>query len=118
MNTKLYLNNIRDLPILVTLDACHLIKLVQNTLGDFRVIKNSENETISWHYFKSLHNLQQREGLHLANSLRSKHINWQANKMKVKLAVETLSTLVANSVDYCQDVLKDKEFSGIEATTE
>ena len=54
MNTKLNLNNILDLPILVTLDACHLIKLVRNTLGDFGVIKNSDNETISWQYIKSL----------------------------------------------------------------
>ena len=75
MNTKLDLTNVLGLPLFVTLDVCHLIKLVRNTLGDFKLLKNGRNEAISWEYFENLHSLQETKGLHLANKLRKKHIN-------------------------------------------
>ena len=45
--------------------------------------------------------MQKREGLHLANKLRSKHVEWQNQKMKVCIAAQTLSLSVANSLQFC-----------------
>lgn len=118
LKTALDIVNILGYPIYATPDVCHLIKLVRNTLGDFQIVKNSENDNISWVYFKSLNTLQESEGLHIANRLRKKHIQWQKNKMNVKLATQTFSRSVADAIDYCRDVLKLKEFEGSEATTE
>ena len=72
MNTKLDLTNVLGLPLSVTLDVCHLIKLVRNTLGDFKLLKNGRNEAMSWEYFENLHSLQETKGLHLANNLHKK----------------------------------------------
>ncbi|EZA46655.1 THAP domain-containing protein, partial [Ooceraea biroi] len=57
--------------IYVFLDPCHMIKLLRNIFGDYKNIKNKNNENISWEYIVSLHELQQNEGLHMGNKLRT-----------------------------------------------
>ncbi len=76
--------------IYIFLDACHMIKLVQNTLSDWKVMKDSNGNTIDWKFIEELHKLQETEGLRLANKLRSAHIDWKSQKMKVNLAAQTL----------------------------
>ena len=62
-----------------------------------------------------LHDLQQKEELHLANKLRSAHIAWIRKKMNVKLAAQLLSESVATSLRYCLEE-NINEFSGCEGT--
>lgn len=49
---------------------------------------------IAWNHIKNLYlhyEFQQEEGLRAANKLTNKHIQFQNNRMNVKLAIETLS---------------------------
>lgn len=83
----------------VILDPCHMIKLVRSTLGDKRVLKTADNLVIKWEFIK-LYNLQQKEGLKVANKLTKKHIEYSNNRMNVKLAMQTLSRSVSKSLEF------------------
>ena len=106
-----------SIKIHVFLDACHMLKLVRNAFGHIGVLYDGDGNEIRWEYLEKLHDLQDTEGLHLANKLRSAHINWRQQKMKVNLAAQALSTSVADAIDYCYDHLKMEEFSNCHATT-
>ncbi len=93
--------------IYVFLDACHMIKLVRNTMSDWKVMKDSDGNTIDWKFIEELHKLQETEGLRLANKLRSAHIDWKPQKMKVNLAAQTLSSSVADALEYCEGKLHE-----------
>ena len=69
---SLDLANCRNIPIFVTLDACHLIKLIRNALGDCGTFISPSGESIKWSYLVRLNNLQKEKGLHLANKLQDK----------------------------------------------
>ena len=84
--------------IYVFLDACHMIKLVRNTMSDWKTLKDSEGNVINWRFLEELHKLQDTEGLHLANKLRARHIDWKPQKMKVNLAAQALSSSVADAL--------------------
>ena len=56
--------------------------------------------------------------MHLANKLSKPHVRYHNQKIKVKYAVQVLSKSVATAIDYCRDVLKLKQFSDSECTTE
>ncbi|XP_077100004.1 GTPase IMAP family member 8-like [Siphateles boraxobius] len=73
-------------------------------------------KSIKWEYIKSLHRLQKYEGLHLGNKLRSAHIDWQSQKMKVNLAAQTLSASVADALRFCERHLQLPQFAGCEPT--
>ena len=63
------------------------------------------------------HELQESEGVHMANKLRSAHINRHQQKMKVNLAAQSLSSSVADALDYYSDQLRIDTFSHCQATT-
>ncbi len=98
--------------IYIFLDACHMIKLVRNTMSDWKVLKNKDGNAIKWQFVEELHKLQESEGLHLANKLRSAHIKWKPQKMKVNLAAQALSSSVADDLEYCEGKLKLPQFQG------
>ena len=52
----------------------------------------------------------------LANKLSARHIDFTKNKMSVKLAAETLSTSVADAIEYLREDKKIPEFEGSKAT--
>ena len=83
-------------PIYVFLDACHIIKLARNMLQAYKTIKLPEG-CIKWSYIQLLHEQQQELGLRFANKLTQRHVEFQKQKMKVNLAVQTLSGSVAHS---------------------
>ncbi|KAL4136309.1 hypothetical protein QTP88_007857 [Uroleucon formosanum] len=57
-------------------------------------------------------------GLHSATKLRNRHIYYFREKMKVRLAVQTFSTSVANAILFCMNDLKLDNFQGADATIE
>jgi hypothetical protein len=68
MNLKASLDlvNVLDIPIMVILDPCHILKLVRGTLHDCQVIYSSETSApAKWQHISSLQELQSNEGLHL-----------------------------------------------------
>ncbi|KAL1446909.1 hypothetical protein WDU94_007611, partial [Cyamophila willieti] len=95
------------------LDPCHMLKLVRNTIGERNL--ESKDGVVSWQYIQQLFKLQDSEGLRLANKLTKGHINWQDQKMKVKLAAQALSESVAKAIEFCREK-KMSPFVGSEAT--
>ena len=101
-------------PVYIFLDACHMLKLVRNTFSDKGSMAVG-NSFVLWKYINDLHKLQENEGLHLGNKLRSAHIDWKKKKMNVRLAAQTLSESVCQSLQFClNEQLSD--FAGCEAT--
>jgi hypothetical protein len=43
---------------------------------------------------------QENVGLNLANKLTASHVDWKKNIMKVKLAAQTLSSSVADALEF------------------
>jgi DNA transposase THAP9 len=92
--------------IAIFLDMSHCIKLVRNKIYKHQQLYTHEDvitkkkDIIDWKYFKDLEALQTEKGIHLANKLALKHIDFQPNKMKVKLATQLMSESVASSLEY------------------
>lgn len=105
-----------DYEVAVLLDACHMVKLVRNTLESKKEIYDDTNNIIKWNHIVSLHNLQEENNLHLANKLTPRHINFRNEIMKVKLASQLLSNSVANAIEFCSKELKIDTFSKSDAT--
>lgn len=117
-NPKVSLNiqNCLGVPVFVTLDACHLIKLIRNALGDFKNVITEAGETISWNHIVNLHQLQKEKGLHLGTKLREAHIDYKSNKMKVRLATQVFSNSCSDALTFCEQTLKLPQFVGCGAT--
>lgn len=92
--------------VYVFLDPSHMLKLVRNIIGKVKILYDADGNKIEWKYFEELHKLQEAEGLHLANKIRSKHIAFYKNKIKVKLASQLLSMSVAHSFLFCENTLQ------------
>ena len=88
--------------VYVILDICHMLKLIRNTFASQELYDN-EGQPIKWHFFKTLHEIQDSSGLRAGNKLKKTHIEWQKQKMKVSLAAQTLSTSVADALQFCAD---------------
>ena len=100
----------------ILLDVCHMLKLIRNTLGDGGIIVDGSGKKIFWKYIDDLHKLQDNEGLRLGNKLKTSHIKWRQQKMKVNLAAQTFSSSVADAIEYCTSTLKLPQFQCSEAT--
>lgn len=88
--------------ICIFLDPAHMLKLVRNTIGDWGILYDAENNAIEWKYFKDLVQLQEDNGIHLATKIRRRHIHYFKEKMKVRLAAQLLSRSVADALLYCK----------------
>lgn len=94
--------------IYVILDACHMVKLARNMFEAYKVLTSMDGR-IKWSYISMLHDHQLKEGLHAGNKLTAKHVDFHNQKMKVSLAVQTLSRSVATAIQFLQDC-GDNEF--------
>jgi hypothetical protein len=102
-------------------DACHLLKLMRNILGEKEELI-WDGKVVSWSYIVRLHRLQSFHArLLLANKLHREHIEFKANIMDVRLAVQTLSNLVACGLDLCRErgyQFQGKDFSASKPTAD
>ena len=94
----------------------HMLKLARNSLADLSCFFAPDVSRIEWKYFKHLHDLQENQGLKLANKLGSSHLNYLKNKMKVSLAAQTLSSSVADAFEFLQDGLRLEQFASCAPT--
>lgn len=99
------------------LDACHMVKLIRNSLQYYETILDETNGKIQWRFFEKLHEVQQKEHLNLANKLSKEHIDFEKNKMKVKLATQLFSNSVADAITFCEMELRLDYFTNTTATT-
>ena len=115
LKTYFYVDGCAE-PIFVIMDACHMIKLVRNMLQAYKSIKTSAGN-IEWKYIQCLHNKQQDLGLRFANKLSQKHLDFHKQKMKVNLAVQTISNSVAKALELLQQ-FEVPGFDGCDCTIE
>jgi hypothetical protein len=89
-----------DAYVCVVLDACHMMKLMRNLLCEYQIVKIPNVGLAEWQHLENLHSKQQSEGLTLANRVTQRHVQYQLQKMKVRLAVQLLSSSVARALEY------------------
>lgn len=99
----------------IFLDPCHMLKLARNSLNDLGVFIDDEGHYIKWSYIKALFELQELEGLKFANKLSRKHIEFHRHKMNVKIAGQTLSSSVADAIEFLM-VSQHPSFLGANST--
>lgn len=103
--------------VYIYLDACHMIKLVRNCFASQDGIKDAQDRDIKWIYISELVKMQNTEGLHAATKVRLRHLHWEREKMKVRLASQTLSKSVSDAITFLRDDLKLDTFKHSEGTT-
>nr|CAH7726064.1 unnamed protein product [Callosobruchus chinensis] len=86
--------------IFIILDPCHMIKLVRNTFGSQKYLIDGEGNQIDWSFLVKLVDTQYAEGLHLGTEIKYRHMHWVREKMKVKIATQTLSRSVSDALLY------------------
>ena len=75
-------------------------------------------QEIQWQFIEELHKVQTMDNLVIANKLKMKHIQFHQHNMNVKLAVQTLSSSVADAIDFLREDMKLPQFGGSEKTTQ
>ena len=103
-------------PVHVLIDACHALKIVRNMLEAYYSVQ-SERGVIQWSHFVRLHEVQHDQGLHFANKLSRRHIQFKKQIMKVALAAQTVSSSVAKAMQFLLD-RNVKGFQDASATIE
>ena len=93
-----------NLRVYILFDACHLLKNVRGAIFAYKSIQHPDIGVCEWQYLCKLQKLQEDEGLHAANKLTKKHVSFQNNKMRVKLAAQTLSASVAKALEYVHNI--------------
>jgi len=78
----------------ILLDAAHVLKPCRNTLGDWKTLYDESMEPIKWSFFQNLVSIQEEIGLHVGTKIRTRHIRYHKEKMKVRLAAQTFSSSV------------------------
>ena len=101
-----------SLRVSVFLDVCHMLKLLRGAFTS-ELMTTPDGRVINWDYIKALNNLQEKEGLRLANKLKTSHVLWRNQKMNVKLAAQVFSCSVANALEYCNTNLKLLNFKDV-----
>lgn len=82
--------------IYVIWDPCHVLKLARNLFGSKKLFHN--NKIIDWDLILKLYQIQSKSIVKLGNKLCQSHLNWRNRPMNVRLAAETLSDSVSDTL--------------------
>lgn len=99
----------------VSLDNCHMLKIIRNNFKHKKILYY-KNERIEWKYLEELLNIQTEEELAVAPKITFNHINFEQQKMKVRLATQLFSISVANGLLYLEKT--NPKFKGSLATSQ
>lgn len=88
--------------VYIMLDACHMLKLIRNALGDLKCINDRSRGPIEWKYFEQLEIYRVKSNF-VTHRLNKRHLQYDRNRMNVRLAVETFSNSVACSMRHLLD---------------
>ena len=102
--------------VFVIADPCHMLKLARNALAHLGTIIDNEGEKIQWEYFQQLYILQEQKGLKMGNKLTSNHVKFEKHKMNVRLAAQTLSSSVADAMEFLDIGMKNPKFQNSNGT--
>lgn len=112
---KTYFENPVDrTKIYIIMDAVHMLKLIRNNLASKQIIYDGNNNKIEWKFIEALQKTAESTNIP-THKLQKKHVQWKANIMNVRIAAETLSDSVADSIEY-QMKKGNPEFAGAEPT--
>jgi len=75
-----FINPITKKKVFCFCDACHILKLVRNTLGDQNILK-SKDADIHWQDIVLLQEMEEKEGLRAGTKLTKKRILYENNRM-------------------------------------
>ena len=89
-----------------------MLKLARNALADLGSFVDCEGRSVRWKDIKDLQNLQEKAGLNLGNKLSSNHLKFQKHKMNVQLAAQTISSSVADAIEFLEKSPKFPDFEG------
>jgi len=99
-----------EVRVAVLFDACHMLKLARSLLSEYQVLTVDGLTKAKWQHIEKLHDIQQKEGLTLANRLTERHVKYKSQKMKVNLAAQLLSASTASALEY----LRSNQYDGFE----
>jgi hypothetical protein len=102
--------------VFVIADPCHMLKLAINTLAHLGTIIDSEGEKIQREHFQQLYILQEQKGLKMVNKLSPNHIKFEKHEMNVRLAAQTLSSSVADAIEFLDIDMKKPKFQNSSGT--
>lgn len=82
--------------IYIIFDPPHMLKLVRNHFSSDMIYH--KNRLLDWNVLKVLAEKQSSENFNLFNKLTQRHIDWYQKPMNVRLAAETISKSVADTL--------------------
>lgn len=82
--------------IYIILDPPHMLKLVRKHFSSNKIYH--QNKLVNWGLLKAIVEKQSSDNFNLCNKLTDLHINWHQKPMSVKVAAETLSKSVADTI--------------------
>lgn len=110
-----FLHPVSKEPISIVPDGCHVLKLIRNAFA-YQDMHDADGNIISWDFLKKLVDVQDFQGLHLGTKIRRQHIDFEQNKMNVRLAAPTVSESSSVASRYMRDELQSPEFQNVEGT--
>lgn len=107
----------QEYDVSVILDPCHMLKLARNALASLSPFTDSNGDKVKWTFFQNSSALQEEDfKLKLANKLSAKHLQFEKHKMNVRLAAQTLSSSVANAIEFLDISMKRPDFQDSQGT--
>jgi hypothetical protein len=92
-----------SLKVYVTLDYCHMLKLVRNNLKHFGCFYTKFG-VVKFEHFVKLVEFQEKLDFKLENKLNGGHINFERDTMKTRLVVQLFSRSVAKSLKFLMKI--------------
>lgn len=113
-----FLHPVSNEKVCFYLDPCHMLKLVRNCFASKDGIKDLRKSDIKWDFVSELVKFQNNEGLHAATNVRLRHLQWDKEKIKVRLATQTLSKSVSDAINFVREDCKNDLFLNSKGTSE
>lgn len=110
-----FLHPVSKKPVFIMPDGCHALKLIRNAFAN-DIIYDGDGNVISWNILEKLVDVQEHEGLHLGTKIRRDHIQFEQNKMNVRLAAQTLSESCSSALRYMKNSIQNPEFDNVDGT--
>lgn len=95
------------------LDPPHMLKLVRNCIGTRNLI-DGDGGIIQWKYFEELYEAQKSLPWNLANKITKAHMEWEKQKMSVRLAAELISNSCADALEFMKSACE--KFADVDPT--
>lgn len=99
MVTK-FLHPTTDGDIYAILDPCHILKLAWNALAKIGSVIDNDIEKSNGNIFDTCKEFKRKRIEATRNKFSSIHLNFEKHKMNVRLAAQTLSSSVADAIDF------------------